>query len=151
MRKALIAEGDKTCHRGRFPTQRPRKASPQIRSEGYAVQSVRRKLATLRVFMGFWVRRGVLHNSPFWRIRMDFGRERRLPRSLTGPDTKKLVETAWAKLVSIETKHRPTSSRSFLARRNVAIVEILFATGMRVGELVALNFGSGTVTMDVLW
>jgi integrase/recombinase XerD len=113
-----------------------------LKSEGYASPSMRRKFATVRVFVGFWVRRGVLQSSPFWRTRLDFGRERRLPRSLSASDAKCLVETAWSKLVSIRSSPGEGPHNRFRAQRNLAIVEILFATGMRVGELAALDLVS---------
>jgi site-specific recombinase XerD len=113
-----------------------------LKSEGYAPASLRRKLATIRVFFGFWVRRGLLQSSPFWRTRLDFGRERRVPRTLSASDAKCLVERAWSRLMSIRNDPSQGSRRDFIACRNLVIIEVLFATGMRVGELVALDLRS---------
>jgi site-specific recombinase XerD len=57
-------------------------------------------------------------------------------------DAKCLVEMAWAKLITIRTESHYGARQEFIAGRNLAIVEILFATGMRVGELAALNITS---------
>src|SRR5262249_20145048 len=53
-----------------------------LQSRGYASGSIRRKFATVRVFFTYWVRKGALEASPLWRIRLDLGRERLLPRNL---------------------------------------------------------------------
>lgn len=111
----------------------------ELRSKEYATVSVRRKFATARVFFSYWVRRGEIDSSPLWRIRLDLGRERLLPRSLAPSDATKLMEEVWRGYKEpTRTISHPSDSR-FLALRNAAILEILFATGMRVGELVGLR------------
>jgi site-specific recombinase XerD len=111
----------------------------QMRSGGYAAVSVRRKFATVRVFFAYWVRKGSLDASPLWRIRLDLGRQRLLPRCLTASDAKGLIEQAWRGVhITPAVLDSPRDPR-FLAIRNVTALEILFATGMRVGELVNLG------------
>jgi len=108
-------------------------------SQKYHSVSIRRKFATARVFFAYWIRKGALESSPLWKIRLDLGRERFLPRNISGSDAKHLIETAWAAIeVSDQPATRPRDPR-FLHLRNLAAVEILFATGIRVGELVSLN------------
>lgn len=111
----------------------------ELAARGYAPVSVRRKFATIRVFFAYWVRRGTMESSPLWQIRLDLGRERRLPRSLTAADAKSLVKQAWAGVSPLQSEITIPSDQRFLARRDLAIVEVLFTTGMRVGELVTLN------------
>jgi site-specific recombinase XerD len=110
-----------------------------MRSDGYASVSIRRKFATARVFFTYWVRRGELDKSPLWRIRLDLGRERLLPRSLSPVDAKLLIEETWKGPSSIPLTALTPSDSEFLHVRNIAAIEILFATGMRVGELVNLE------------
>ena len=110
-----------------------------MRSRGYASVSIRRKFATARVFFTYWVRKGTLDRSPLWQIRLDLGRERMLPRCLTAYDTTLLIEEVWREVeFPCATILRP-SDPHFLQLRNLAAIEILFATGMRVGELVSLR------------
>ncbi len=104
-----------------------------MRSAGYAVVSVRRKMATARVFFMYWVRRKQISASPFWRIRLDLGRTRVLPRSLSAADAKAIIEEAWREY------RLGGKDGDFRLVRNLAAVEILFATAMRVGELVKLD------------
>jgi integrase/recombinase XerC len=111
----------------------------QMRSEGYASVSIRRKFATARVFFTYWVRRGILEKSPLWRIRLDLGRGQVLPRSLTPPDAKLLIEELWRNNAGSKRGDNVAGRRTLLHARNIAAIEILFATGMRVGELVKLD------------
>jgi integrase/recombinase XerD len=112
-----------------------------LTDRGYAAVSVRRKFAALRVFFTYWVRRGVLSASPLWRIRLDLSTERRLPRALSSTDAQRLIERAWMEVPELPPVGARPNDRRFLAFRNVAAIELLFATGMRVGELVSLDTG----------
>src|SRR5215216_346799 len=53
-----------------------------LRQEEYSPASIRRKIVVLKVFCSYWVRKGVLSESPFWRVKLSFGRITLLPRSL---------------------------------------------------------------------
>ena len=110
-----------------------------MRSDGCASVSIRRKFATARIFFGYWVRKGTLERSPLWRIRLDLGRERMLPRNLAPSDAKRLMEEVWRQVNLTGDAVRLPNDPGFLRLRDLAAMEILFATGMRVGELVKLR------------
>lgn len=110
-----------------------------LQCEHYAAVSIRRKFATTRVFFAYWVRRKAISKSPLWEIRLDLGRERLLPRSLTGADAKRLIEETWREADTPESPITGPRDDRFLKLRNAAAVEVLFATGMRVGESVKLK------------
>jgi site-specific recombinase XerD len=110
-----------------------------LQTNKYAAVSIRRKFATTRVFFSYWVRKGNLDKSPLWRIRLDLGRERVLPRSLVPADAKRLMEEAWRNVEPPAAASGKVTDRGFLRMRNIAALEVLFATGMRVGELVKLK------------
>lgn len=120
-----------------------------LRQDDYSPASIRRKMAALRVFCSYWVRKGVLSESPFWRVKLSFGRTEQLPRSLTKKEIRALLAQAWRNYSVGEADHNgvgatPTStgqssSRRYRALRNLAIIDLLFATGMRVGELSSLD------------
>ncbi len=111
----------------------------ELTARQYAPTSIRRKFAALRVFYRYWVRKGELSASPLWRIRLDLASDRRLPRTLTQTEMKRLIEHAWSKNVWPRATTGVFAAHRFLALRNLAIIELLFATGIRVGELVSLN------------
>jgi site-specific recombinase XerD len=70
---------------------------------------------------------------------LDLVRERILPKSLAPADAKRFIEQAWQRIETVTSAPRKLDRR-FLRLRDVAALETLFATGMRVGELVKLTF-----------
>ena len=86
--------------------------------------SIARKLASLRTFFQFLVREGVLENNPAKLVATP-RIERKLPNHLSMEDAVRFIETP-----DLETD---------LGKRDRAILEFLYATGVRVGELVNLN------------
>ncbi len=86
--------------------------------------SVARKLASLRTFFQFLVREGVQENNPAKLVATPKV-ERKLPTHLSMEDAVRFIETP--------------DLQTDLGRRDRAILEFLYATGMRVGELVGLN------------
>ncbi len=111
----------------------------ELQKRSYAAASIRRKFATLRVFFNYWVRKELLERSPLWLLRLDLARERKLPRILSAAEVRKLLKRARHE-VGDSTEGPPgTIDPSFLALRNLAMLEVLFATGIRVGELAAIR------------
>jgi integrase/recombinase XerC len=86
--------------------------------------SIARKLASLRTFFQFLVREGVLENNPAKLVATP-RIERKLPNHLSMEDAVRFIETP--------------DLNTDLGKRDRAILEFLYATGMRVGELVGLN------------
>ena len=120
-----------------------------LRRDGYAPASMRRKMVVLKVFCSYWLRRGKLAESPFWRVHVSFGRIEQLPRALTEVEMKGLLVQAGRehraadvprKGATLAGRRKSTdSSRRYRALRNLALVDLLFATGVRVGEASTLN------------
>jgi integrase/recombinase XerD len=121
----------------------------QLKKRGYSPASIRRKIVVLKVFCTYWVRSGVLSESPFWRVQINFGRIIQLPRTLTEQEMRAMLGQAQKNYITIrngsnqkgtyDCNGNRSSSRGYLLLRNVALLELLFATGIRVGEIAALN------------
>lgn len=88
--------------------------------------SIARKLAALRTFFQFLVREGVLEMNPAKLVSTP-RLEKKLPKHLSIEEAIKFVETP-----NLETD---------LGKRDRAILELMYATGVRVAELTKLNFG----------
>ncbi len=86
--------------------------------------SIARKLASLRTFFQFLVREGVLETNPAKLVATP-RIERKLPNHLSMEDAVRFIETP--------------DLQTDLGKRDRAILEFLYATGVRVGELVNLN------------
>lgn len=95
-----------------------------LRENNYSKSTVARKLATLRSFYKFLVRRGLLGSNPVASIRTP-KQDKRLPQCLDVAQIDKLLSN-------------PDTS-TLLGARDRAILEMLYSTGMRVSELVALD------------
>jgi len=86
--------------------------------------SIARKLAALRTFFQFLVREGVVESNPA-KIVATPRKEKKLPKHLSIEDAIRFIET-------------PDTATDF-GKRDRAILELLYATGVRVSELVGLN------------
>ncbi|HQU85135.1 MAG TPA: tyrosine recombinase XerC [Pyrinomonadaceae bacterium] len=95
-----------------------------LHGENKKKTSIARKLASLRTFFQFLIREGIQENNPAKLVATP-KIERKLPTHLSVEDTVRFVETP--------------DLNTDLGRRDRAILEFLWATGMRVGELVNLN------------
>jgi site-specific recombinase XerD len=121
-----------------------------LRQEEYSPASIRRKIVVLKVFCSYWVRKGALPESPFWRVRLSYGRVEQLPRALTEREMRALLSRAWRNYLKVAAGrdgveanthggNRHASARDYRALRDLALIDLLFATGMRVGEASALD------------
>ena len=95
-----------------------------LHEQQYSKATIARKLATLRSFYKFLVRRNRLGSNPVMAVRTP-KQEKKLPRFLEYEEVKKLLETP--------------PMDNWLGARDRAILETLYSTGIRVSELVALN------------
>jgi integrase/recombinase XerC len=95
-----------------------------LNEKQYSKSTIARKLATLRSFYKFLVKRNKISSSPVMAIRTP-KQEKKLPRFLEYEEVKKLLET-------------PPLDH-WLGVRDRAMMETLYSTGMRVSELVSLN------------
>jgi len=93
----------------------------------YASTTVARKVAAIKSFFHFLVAEGLITDDPT--ATLDSPRVKKyLPRAITQEQVEKLLDAA-------AQKQTPRGLR------DRAILELLYATGMRVSELVALNVG----------
>ncbi len=95
-----------------------------LRDKNYCKSTAARKLATLRSFYKFLIRRGYLTNSPVASIRTP-KQDKRLPKCLEIEQIERLLANP--------------DTTTLLGARDRAMLETLYSTGMRVSELVALD------------
>ena len=95
-----------------------------LRDSGTASASVTRKVSTIRGYFRFLVREGKLEANPLANVSAP-KRERRLPAILSRDDLQSLIEAA-----------DETTPQGL---RNRAILELMYAAGVRLSEVGALN------------
>ncbi len=95
-----------------------------MKEEGRSAATVSRCLASLKNFYGYVVSSGFLEASPIADIHVDRG-EKKLPQILTGREIERLL----AQPALVDAK----------GIRDKAMMEVMYATGIRVTELIDLN------------
>jgi len=96
-----------------------------LKERNYAATTVARKIAAARSFFDFMVAEGKIRDNPSQNVDSPkVGRS--LPKPISISQVRRLLE-------------QPTKLSTPEAKRDKAILELLYASGMRVSELVSLN------------
>jgi integrase/recombinase XerC/integrase/recombinase XerD len=114
----------------------------KLGTETYRDTSIRRKVAALKVFFRYLEEKGVVRESPARKLKIKRPVENRVPTVLSGRETRALLaapKEQIADLASLRDTSPGARNRYFCAVRDNVILELLFSTGIRIGELVALN------------
>jgi integrase/recombinase XerC len=106
-----------------------------LKERNYQKTTVVRKLATIRSFYKFLLRKGHVSTNPLTDIETPKV-EKKLPHFLSTEEVEKLLNA-------------PQGS-SFQAIRDRSILETLYSTGLRVSELTALNVSDLDFTAEVI-
>jgi integrase/recombinase XerC len=104
-------------------------------AQNYTKSTTARKLATLRSFYKFLIRRGVVTVNPLTTIRTP-KQEKRLPKCLDLEQVQKLLDAP--------------GDGDLLSARDKAMLEVLYSSGIRVSELVELDMADLDLTEGVL-
>ena len=112
----------------------------------YKDSTIRRKIATLKVFFTFLEDEGIITISPTRKIRHKYRIAQRLPKVLSTREIKRLLKAVYRAVKTVEegSKDRMhqqdlVNIKRFRVYRDRAILEILYSTGMRIGELEKLT------------
>jgi integrase/recombinase XerC len=103
--------------------------------QNYTKSTTARKLATLRSFFKFLIRRGMVSVNPLSTIRTP-KQEKRLPKCLDLEQVQKLLEAP--------------GDADLLSARDKAMLEVLYSSGIRVSELVDLEMADMDLQEGVL-
>jgi integrase/recombinase XerC len=106
-----------------------------LTEQQYSAATMARKIATLRSFYKWADRRGIATGNPMTMIRTP-RQGKRLPKAITIDQVEKLLSAP--------------SDSDVLGRRDRAMLETLYSTGMRVSELVGLNHDDLEMTNETL-
>jgi tyrosine recombinase XerC len=97
-----------------------------LMESGIAKSSIARRQSAIRSFFKFLVREGLLSHNPMEEVTSP-KREQRLPSLLSTTEVTRLMETP--------------DPATPVGMRDRALLELLYASGLRVSELVSLNLG----------
>ncbi len=97
-------------------------------------KTIKRKVATLKAFFNFLEFEDKIEINPFRKLRIKIKDPRILPALMNSFEVKRVFEAAY------KTKNEASIDGQFWIKiRDIAVIEMLFATGMRVSELCSLK------------
>jgi len=102
----------------------------------FSPKTAKRKLASVKAFYSYMEYDEIITDNPIKRLKTKFQEPQVLPRTIPVNTIEKILAITYGKLLQAKSVYA-----SHIAHRNIAIVELLFATGMRVSELCSLNLG----------
>lgn len=98
--------------------------------KNYKPKSIKRKIASLKAFIHYLTYIEVLENDPFAKIDISFREPKLLPKTISLHILQTFFSTLYAQKETVKTEYQ---SKCLL--RDIAVCELLFATGMRISEL----------------
>lgn len=100
-------------------------------SQQYKPKSAKRKVAALKAFCSYLVYEDILKLHPFSKIRTSFREPALLPKTIPLDTIQTLLKTTY----HIKEDSHLTAKQHCHILRDIAVLELLFATGIRVSEL----------------
>lgn len=106
-----------------------------LKSMSYKIKTIKRKIASLKAFFSFLTYQEYIEFNPFYKIKVKIKESFVLPKIIAIEDLNKLFNV-------IEENIEITNNSKYAYKellRDRAILELLLASGMRIGELCALK------------
>ncbi|MEQ9263991.1 MAG: tyrosine-type recombinase/integrase [Balneolaceae bacterium] len=114
----------------------------------FKTKTIKRKIATLKALFNFLEFEDILVSNPFRKLKIKIQDPRTLPEVMDAHEVKSIFMVAYSGVEDLQNQKIQYRTRT----RDIAVLELLFATGMRVSELCNLkkdqiNLRSGAVTI----
>lgn len=111
----------------------------------YKPKTVKRKIAAIKAFFHYLEYKDIIDKNPFSKVQIHFREPNKLPKTIPLNIVEKLLSSIYTQLNNSKTEYQ---RKNLL--RDVAVIELLFSTGMRISELCELsddniNLYDGTV------
>ncbi len=114
---------------------------------GYSSKTIKRRMACLKAMFKWLEFEDLITENPFHKIRINIKLPRQLPKNIPPTSLSKLLKTAQAinahvinSAYNIQPTSRLTAPRRIINQLNTLVtVELLFSTGIRVGEMVGIQ------------
>ena len=107
-----------------------------MQKSGRAASSVSRSLASVRAFYNYLIMKDVVSSNPAYHLETP-KQEKKLPRILTTEEVEKLLSC-------------PSLCDNDKSVRDKAMLELIYATGIKVSELISLNLDDVDVSLGYL-
>lgn len=103
-------------------------------AKAYKTSTVKRKIAAIKSFYQYLIYKEYLEHSPFEKLQVHLRQERLLPRTIDNYTLSRIFSAAYSDL-----RESQSNNHYFVSMRDVAVLELLFATGVRVSELCSIT------------
>lgn len=100
----------------------------------YKPKTVKRKIASLKAFFHYLEYKEKIERNPFNKLQIKFREPIILPKTIPLHTVETFLSTLYHQL-----KHAKTAYQKRNALRDIAVIELLFSTGMRISELCSLK------------
>ena len=97
-------------------------------------KTAKRKIASLKAFFHYLEYKELIDRNPFSKIHVKFREPVILPKTIPLPTIELLLTTIYQQRLSAKTTYQKRN-----ALRDAAVIELLFATGIRISELCSLK------------
>lgn len=112
-----------------------RKFLAHLNASGFTKKTVARKISTLKSFFKFLMREKLIHTNPA--LSMTYPKQdKNLPKFLSEKEVKNFLDNL--------------PDKGVLDLRNKAILEMLYASGIRISELIGLNTNDVDIISDMI-
>ena len=101
---------------------------------GFKPKTVKRKIASLKAFFHYLEYKDMIVTNPFNRMRVKFREPVILPKTIPLSTVERFLVIMYREYAETTTAFRKQNTL-----RDIAVIELLFATGMRISELCALR------------
>lgn len=109
--------------------------------EKYKPKTIKRKIASVKAFTHYLIIEEVIEINPFNKIDISFKEPTMLPKTIPLNVINSILAHAYDSLSQVKTEYQKRCTT-----RDIAVLEILFATGARVSEICNLNPSSVDLT-----
>ena len=100
----------------------------------YKPKTVKRKIASLKAFFHYMEYRELLHENPFNKLDIRFREAKLLPKTIPFHSIQTFLSTLYAQKEQAKSEYQLRC-----CIRDIAVIELLFATGVRISELCSLK------------
>lgn len=111
----------------------------------YKPKSVKRKIASIKAFFHYLELEEILEINPFHKIQIKYKEPFILPKTIPLKNIEAIINFSY-----LNYKNTHTSYSKKIALRNTLILELLFATGMRISELCSLKIAQIDLTEYII-
>lgn len=107
--------------------------------------SIKRKIISLKIFTQYLYDYSFIDTYPFQRLKFKYKREHTLPKTLTIEEVKKLLNCITSSFSLTNSKFK-----IFEGTRNLAIIDLLISTGIRIGEICSIKLNDINIVNKTL-